>query len=223
MSDTPVSDMAARKIGACAARWKDGSLAALEFANEADALLNPLRELERENVALKKGQHLFFSQRELPKVIEQRNKLERENARLQMELDASCNAEELRQVRAENAALKVDRDRLLALGETEQTIWPGFWGRMAAKQCIRAEKLERENAALEQKLHALRLICGTTDANKFQTRLDLILEENIALQADKERLDWLAVSDHWFDEPATESFTPETFRVAIDNARKEQP
>ena len=52
MSDTPVSDMAARKIGACAARWKDGSLAALEFANEADALLNPLRELERENAAL---------------------------------------------------------------------------------------------------------------------------------------------------------------------------
>ena len=52
-----------------------------------------------------------------------------------------------------------------------------------------ARKLERENATLEQKLHALRLICGTTDANKFQTRLDLILEENIALQADKERLD----------------------------------
>ncbi len=30
----------------------------------------------------------------------------RENARLQMELDASCNAEELRQVRAENARLR---------------------------------------------------------------------------------------------------------------------
>jgi hypothetical protein len=32
--------------------------------------------------------------------------LERENADLRMQLDASCNAEELRQVRAENAALK---------------------------------------------------------------------------------------------------------------------
>ena len=32
--------------------------------------------------------------------------LERENARLQMELDATCNAEELRQVRAENARLR---------------------------------------------------------------------------------------------------------------------
>lgn len=53
MSDTPVSDMAARKIGACAARWKDGSLAALEFANQADDLLNPVRDLERENAALR--------------------------------------------------------------------------------------------------------------------------------------------------------------------------
>ena len=33
-------------------------------------------------------------------------RLERENTRLQMELDGSCNAEELRQVRAENAALR---------------------------------------------------------------------------------------------------------------------
>jgi hypothetical protein len=32
--------------------------------------------------------------------------IERENARLQMELDASCNAEEMRQVRAENARLR---------------------------------------------------------------------------------------------------------------------
>ena len=47
--------------------------------------------------------------------------------------------------------------------------------------------------------------------------------ENAALRADKERLDWLAVSDEWFDVPATESFTPDTFRAAIDAARKEQP
>jgi len=32
--------------------------------------------------------------------------LERKNARLQMELDASCNAEELRQVREHNARLR---------------------------------------------------------------------------------------------------------------------
>ncbi len=47
--------------------------------------------------------------------------------------------------------------------------------------------------------------------------------ENAALRADKERLDWLAVSDKWFEVPATESFTPDTFRAAIDAARKEQP
>lgn len=37
-------------------------------------------------------------------------RLRTENARLQMELDASCNAEELRQVRAENARLKSNED-----------------------------------------------------------------------------------------------------------------
>ncbi len=47
--------------------------------------------------------------------------------------------------------------------------------------------------------------------------------ENAALRADKERLDWLAVSDEWFDVPTTESFTPDTFRAAIDAARKEKP
>ena len=40
------------------------------------------------------------------------------------------------------------------------------------------------------------------------------------LAKDKARLDWLAVSDVWFDFPATEAFTPETFRAAIDAAMK---
>ena len=40
-------------------------------------------------------------------LLQDRNEvLEVENASLQLELDASCNAEELRQVRAENAALR---------------------------------------------------------------------------------------------------------------------
>jgi hypothetical protein len=43
------------------------------------------------------------------------------------------------------------------------------------------------------------------------------------LAKDKERLDWLAVSDTWFDYPATESFNPETFRDAIDAAMKGTP
>ena len=45
---------------------------------------------------------LKFARRTMDKQAE----LERENERLQMELDASCNAEELRQVRAENARLR---------------------------------------------------------------------------------------------------------------------
>lgn len=44
--------------------------------------------------------------------VEFARELEREVARLQMELDSSCNAEELRQVRAENAALREDKARL---------------------------------------------------------------------------------------------------------------
>jgi hypothetical protein len=47
--------------------------------------------------------------------------------------------------------------------------------------------------------------------------------ERDALAKDKARLDWLAVSDTWFDYPATESFNPETFRDAIDAAMKGTP
>ena len=44
--------------------------------------------------------------------LDDRNEvLEVENARLQMELDASCNAEELRQVRAERDALQEARQK----------------------------------------------------------------------------------------------------------------
>ncbi len=47
-------------------------------------------------------------------------------------------------------------------------------------------------------------------------RIEELERENAALRQDKKRLDWLAVTDAWFDYPATESFTPETFRAAID-------
>ena len=61
-----------------------------------------------------------------------------------------------------------------------------------------ARELERENnalrakiAELEQQLHALRLVCGTTDANKFQTVVDRQLAKIAELEQDKARLDWL--------------------------------
>lgn len=49
-----------------------------------------------------------YSDHESPQRIlaDKVTELEREIARLQMELDASCNAEELRQIRAENARLR---------------------------------------------------------------------------------------------------------------------
>lgn len=70
-----------------------------------------------------------------------------------------------------------------------------------------------------------------------QNHVDDLIKENAALRADihaheqinkqlvedKKRLDWLAVSDVWFDEPATESYTPETFRAEIDRKRKDNP
>jgi predicted nuclease with TOPRIM domain len=59
------------------------------------------RELERENAELKKQANDEFDT-----VITRNMELVRENGRLRMALDASCNAEELRQVRAENAALR---------------------------------------------------------------------------------------------------------------------
>lgn len=51
----------------------------------------------------------------------QMDTLKRENVRLQMELDASCNAEELRQVRAENATLRADKERMDWLEQTDWT------------------------------------------------------------------------------------------------------
>lgn len=99
--------------------------------------------------------------------------LERENARLQMELDASCNAEELRQVRAENAALR--RDVYLCSPTSEN----GYEG---LKWADAFEVIERDNAELHNKLAALQhqsqwqCSCGGTDCEG--------MKENAELRAD---------------------------------------
>lgn len=68
-----------------------------------------------------------------------------------------------------------------------------------------------------------------------QNHVDDLIKENAALRAaldqqanyqrelkaDRDRLDWLAVTAVWFVEPATESYTPETFRAEIDRIMKE--
>jgi len=82
MSDTPKTDSVKYH-----ARGQFQDVVSADFA----------RELERENAHLL----VLATNAEF-----NRSKMERENARLQMELDASCNAEELRQVRAENTKLR---------------------------------------------------------------------------------------------------------------------
>ena len=54
-----------------------------------------------------------------------------------------------------------------------------------------AQQLERELTHAHAQLHALRLVCGTTDANKFQTVVDRQLAELEELRKDKARLDYI--------------------------------
>jgi hypothetical protein len=53
MSDTLKTDMAARKIGAAAARWKNDTITATAFADALDRFADTVAELERENAALR--------------------------------------------------------------------------------------------------------------------------------------------------------------------------
>ena len=53
MSDTPKIDMAARRIGAAAARWQSGEINAVAFADAVDRFADAVAELERENAALR--------------------------------------------------------------------------------------------------------------------------------------------------------------------------
>ncbi len=78
-------------------------------------------------------------------------------------------------------------------------------------------------AAARWKSGEINAVAFADAVDRFADAVAELERENAALRADKERLDWLAVSDEWFDVPATESFTPQTFRAAIDAARKEQP
>jgi hypothetical protein len=89
------------------------------------------------------------------------------------------------------------------LRDPNGTIWE-----QAAKDHARAEKAEAE--CLEKAI--LLGMSGEREAD--------LLGKLERLAKDTARLDWLAVSDVWFDFPATGAFTPETFRAAIDAAMK---
>jgi hypothetical protein len=103
-----------------------------------------------------------------------------------------------------------DREIDLISEIEEQARLLGMSGEREADLSGKLGRLESELAAIKN---------GHGELGKYeQLRL-----KNAELQRDKARLDWLAVSDTWFDSPATESFNPETFRDAIDAAMKGTP
>lgn len=51
-------------------------------------------------------------------------------------------------------------------------------------------------------------------ANGYTSITDAVTQA----KRDRDRLDWLCQSDHWFSEPASGKWTPESFRDAIDDA-----
>jgi hypothetical protein len=103
-----------------------------------------------------------------------------------------------------------DREIDLISEIEEQARLLGMSGEREADLLGKLGRLESELAAIKN---------GHGELGRYeQLRL-----KNAELQRDKARLDWLAVSDTWFDYPATESFNPETFRDAIDAAMKGTP
>ena len=82
-----------------------------------------------------------------------------------------------------------------------------------AEAALAEAKVERETVA-QSSLRSL---------EAYIDKLKQFAERAEKAEADTARLDWLAVSDTWFDYPATESFNPETFRDAIDAAMKGTP
>ena len=92
------------------------------------------------------------------------------------------------------------------LRDPNGTIWE-----QAAKDHARAERAEAELKASRYE---------TVKAAQEGLRECIRAER---AEADTARLDWLAVSDAWFDYPATGAFTPDTMRAAIDAAMKGTP
>jgi Asp-tRNA(Asn)/Glu-tRNA(Gln) amidotransferase B subunit len=98
-----------------------------------DAAARRIRELERENAKLRADINVTRKNYEVYKT---------DNVRLQMELDSSCNAEELRQVRAENAALRCELKRQRALWQATHAL--GLAERDFAIKCIETALARKE-------------------------------------------------------------------------------
>lgn len=170
------------------------------------------RDLERMRLLTRKhGEQSWADSRiyDAEELLQKVQQLERENARLQMELDASCNAEELRQVQTENAALRRD---VYQWPPTSENGYEGLtWAEAFAV-------IERDNAELHNKLATLQhqsqwqCSCGGTDCEgqkenaalrqqledvkrvrySLEDALTCAHDEAEACWQDKERLDWIA-------------------------------
>jgi predicted nuclease with TOPRIM domain len=77
--------MAARRIGAAAARWKSGEINAVAFADAVDRFADAVAELERENAALR--EHHQQDEALIVQRTDEIRHLETENAALRSQID----------------------------------------------------------------------------------------------------------------------------------------
>ena len=112
---------------------------------------------------------------------------------------------------AELARLRAD----LAVAEN----WVSHHSKHADDLIAENVKLRAEVEALKQSIESGQRVLRE-DAERNAARAERAEAERDALAKDKARLDWLSVSDAWFDYPATGAFTPDTMRAAIDAAMK---
>ena len=129
--------------------------------------------------------------------------------------------DDLARLRADNltahqmaCAAGLERDQLRA----EVKRWQAEAEEMSAQRSHNANQAGRLRAEVE------RLRSDRDCEKRLRKDADEFRENAIAraerAEADTARLNWLAVSDVWFDFPATGAFTPETMRAAIDAAMK---
>ena len=108
--------------------------------------------------------------------------------------------------RAENAEAE------LAVSESERM----EQARLLGKSGSREAALLAEMAAMNSEFGKMLLSASERGDRNVQLK-----RRADKAKADTARLDWLSVSDIWFDIPASGTFTPETMRAAIDAAMKE--
>ena len=173
--------------------------------NQRDNLLKPLRARaeDRADAADEKVERLTS-----------------ENEKLTIERDALANGSAI-----EIARLRADLERFTGHGLLDcHAICDQRDAAVAERDQLRAEverlkatllSIEEDGTSEHNAAVGLRqnLVAAIARAERFEAERD-------AFAKDKARLDWLSVSDVWFDYPATGAFTPDTMRAAIDAAMK---